>query len=113
MNWIMEAAQNADPRRDRVVLQNPTVIKELDQLLINEYYPPIRHALQETGYPYSSIDDDAIPIRSRWSGPELGRCLTLMLFDEFARAILRGSLTRSRTGFMFDDRTVVPVQDHG
>ncbi len=101
MNWIVEAAQSADPRKDRVILENPAAVKELDELLIKTYYPPIRRALQETGYPYSSVDDDAIPIESRWSGPELGRCLTFMLFDEFAGAILRGSLTRSRSGFMF------------
>ncbi len=101
MNWIVEAAQSADPRKDRVILENPAAVKELDEQLIKTYYPPIRRALQETGYPYSSVDDDAIPIESQWSGPELGRCLTFMLFDEFAGAILRGSLTRSRSGFMF------------
>ncbi|TVQ35100.1 MAG: hypothetical protein EA384_16725 [Spirochaetaceae bacterium] len=41
-------------------------LRELDRLLTQRYYPPIRRALQETGYPYSSIDDDAIPIESRW-----------------------------------------------
>lgn len=96
MNWIEEAAQNADPRKDRVILENPAAIKELDELLAEKYYPPIRRALQDTGYPYSSIDDDAIPIESRWDGPDLGRCLTFMLFDEFGGAILRGRLTRSR-----------------
>ena len=101
MNWIEEAAQNADPRKDRVILENPAAIKELDELLAEKYYPPIRRALQDTGYPYSSIDDNAIPIESRWDGPDLGRCLTFMLFDEFGGAILRGRLTRSRAGFFF------------
>ena len=101
MNWIVEAAQSVDPRKDRVILENPATVKELDELLIEKYYPPIRRALQDTGYAYSSIDDDAIPIESRWSGPELGRCLTFMLFDELGGAILRGWLTRSRTGYMF------------
>ena len=101
MSWIVEAAQSADPGKDRVILENPAAVKELDKLLVRKFYPPIRRALQETGYPYSSIDDDAIPIESRWDGPELGRCLTFMLFDEFARIVMRGSLTRSRAGFMF------------
>ena len=101
MNWIIEESQSADPRGDRVILENPAAVKELDELLIEKYYPPIRRALQDTGYAFSSIDDDAIPIESRWSGPELGRCLTFMLFDGLGGAILRGSLTRSRTGFLF------------
>ena len=91
MNWIVvEAAQSADPGKDRVILENPAAVKELDELLVRKFYPPIRRALQETGYSYSSIDDDAIPIESRWDGPELGRCLTYMLFDEFARVVMPG-----------------------
>lgn len=101
MNWIVEAAQTADPRKDRVILENPAAIKELDELLIEKFYPPVRRALQETGYPYSSIDDGAIPIRSEPKGSALERRLTFMLFDELGGAILRGWLSRSRTGFMF------------
>ena len=102
MNWIVEEARHADPRKNRVILENPAAVEELDELLIERYYPPIRRALQETGYPYSSIDDDAIPIESRWLGADLGRCLIFTLFDDFGWAILRGSLTRSRTGFIFE-----------
>ena len=102
MNWITEEAQRADPRKDRVVLEDPAAVKELDELLIEKYYPPIRRALQDTGYTYSSIDDDAIPIRSAsGGGSQLERCLTFMLFDELGGAILRGWITRSRAGYMF------------
>lgn len=101
MNWIIEEARSADPGRDRVVLENPAAVKELDELLVEKFYPPIRRALQGTGYPYSSIDDGAIRIESRWSGPELGRCLIFMVFDQLGGAIPRGSLTRSRSGFLF------------
>ena len=102
MNWIMQEAQNADPQKDRVILENPAAVKELDELLIEKYYPQIRRMLQKTGYPFSSIDDGEIPIESRSSGPGFGRCLIFMLFDEFACPILRGSLTRSLDGFMFE-----------
>lgn len=102
MNWIMQEAQNADPQKDRLILENPAAVKELDELLIGKYYPQIRRVLRKTGYPFSSIDDGEIPIESRWSGPDLGRCLIFMLFDDFACPILRGSLTRSRDGFMFE-----------
>ena len=44
MNWIVEAAQSADPREDRVILENPATVKELDELLIEKFYPPIRHS---------------------------------------------------------------------
>ena len=101
MSWIIEEARRADRGRDRVILENPTVVRELDELLIETYYPPVKRALQDTGYAHSSIDAGAIPIESRWSGPELGRCLIFMLFDELGGAILRGSLTRSRSSFLF------------
>ena len=104
MNWILQEARNADPQRDRVILEDPAAVRELDELLIEKYYPPIRGALQETGYPFSSIDDASIPIESRWNGTDLGRCLVFMLFNDYACPVLRGSLTRSRAGFMFEQQ---------
>ncbi len=102
MSWIYEEARYADPQKDRVILENPAAVRELDEVLMGQYYPRIRQALQETGYPFSSIDDGKIPIESRWDGLDLGRCLTFMLFDDFDCPILRGSVTRSRDGFMFN-----------
>lgn len=101
MNWIEEAAQTADPRQDRVTLENPEAIAELDTILMEKYYPPIRRALQKTGYPFSSVDDGRIPISSSSEGFGLGRALTFMLFDQLGGAIFRGSLIRSRKGHMF------------
>jgi hypothetical protein len=102
MNWITQAARLADPRRDRVILENPAAVRELDEVLTTQYYPQIMRMLQQTGYRFSSIDDGKIPIESRWAGPDLGRCLIFMIFDDFSLPILRGSLTRSRNGFMFE-----------
>ena len=102
MSWIEEEARYADPHKNRVILENPAAVKELDEVLTGRYYPAIRRALQETGCPYSSIDDGKIPIDSRWDGPDLERCLSFMLFDDFGCPILRGSVTRSRNGFMFN-----------
>ena len=42
MNWIVEEAQSADPRKDRVILENPATVRELDELLIKKYYPSLR-----------------------------------------------------------------------
>ena len=102
MSWITEEAKKIDPREHRVILENPAVVRELDELLIKKYYPQIRRKLQETGYRFSSIDDDKIPIESQGSGIELCRRLMFMIFDQFSLPILRGSLTRSLIGFMFE-----------
>jgi hypothetical protein len=102
MNWIVQEAQKQDPRKDRMILENPAAVRELDELLTQTYYPQIKPILLKCGYPFSSIDENKIPIESRWSGSGLGRCLIFMLFDHFARPILRGSLILSRDGFMFE-----------
>jgi hypothetical protein len=101
MNWIVQVARDADPRKDRVILENPAAVRELDEVLTDQYYPRIMRMLQQTGYPFSSIDNGKIPIESRWDGPDLGRCLIFMIFNELSLPILRGSVTRSRNGFMF------------
>lgn len=102
MSWVVEEAKNITPREERVILENPSVVRELDEILTGIYYPQIRRKLQETGYLFSSVDDGKIPIESRWSGSELGRRLIFMISDHFSLPILRGSLTRSRKGFMFE-----------
>ncbi len=30
MNWILEEANKSDIRKDRIILENPKVVKELD-----------------------------------------------------------------------------------
>ena len=102
MSWIEEEARLADPRKNRVILENPVAVKELDDVLMGRYYPPIKRALRETGYPFSSVDDGRLPLESRSSPFGLGRCLTFTLFDDFGRLILRGKVTRSFEGFLFD-----------
>ncbi len=102
MNWVTEEARKVDPRKDRIILENPATVRELDEILTEKYYPQIRRTLLEAGYPFSSIEGGKIPIESRWSMTGLGRCLVFMLCDEFACPILRGSLTRSRDSFMFE-----------
>ena len=102
MNWIELEAQKTDPGKTRVILENPAAVGELDQLLTQTYYPQIKQMLLNCGYPFSSIDENKIPIESRWSSPGLGRCLTFMLFDKFACSFLRGSLVLSTDGFMFE-----------
>lgn len=50
MSWIIAEAQRANPGRGRVILENPALVRELDELLIETYYPPVKRALQDTGY---------------------------------------------------------------
>ena len=102
MDWIVQEAQKADANKDRVILENPAAVKELDELLTATYYPQIKQMFQNCGYPFSSLAEGKIPIESRWSGPGLGRSLRFMLFDEFACSFLRGALILSTEGFMFE-----------
>ncbi|TVR65843.1 MAG: hypothetical protein EA427_17280 [Spirochaetaceae bacterium] len=102
VNWIMKAAQHADPTRDRVILENPAAVKELDDLLMRKYVPSIRRALQATDYPHSWEENEPVTMESEWSFLDLGRSIVFVLFDHLGAAILRGELVRSRSGFMFE-----------
>jgi hypothetical protein len=101
MSWLDEEASKADPRHDRVILENPSAVRELDALLVDTYEPFIRAELARTGYP------DAPPagerwIESKWLGPELSRTLTFMLFDHLSYPFFRGVLHCTRRGFFME-----------
>ena len=101
MNWLVEEAMKADARHDRVILENPDVMRELDALLINTYEPYIRVELARTGY------SDAPPaserwIESKWIGPQLARALTFMLFDHQSFPFFRGVFSCTRRGFFLE-----------
>ena len=61
MNWIIEAAMEADPREDRVVLEDPTTVAALDEILLKKYVPFIRSELEKTGYPIT-LRISALPL---------------------------------------------------
>ena len=80
MNWILEEANKCDTQKDRIILENHKVVKELDDLLSNEYYPFILSELKKTKYRFIPHPDD-VEITSSWSGADLARTLVFMLFD--------------------------------
>ena len=107
MNWIIKEAQNADSRKDRIILENPESREELDNLLMEKFYPAIIQALKETDLPYNPINEEDIHIDSVWDGPRLGRNLLFFLYDHAHYPVLRGDITVSKTGYMFK-RTFSP-----
>jgi hypothetical protein len=88
MSWILEEAYKSDPRKDRIVLENPLVVKEPDGLLLNEYYPFIHSELKKTKYRFIPLPDD-VKISSIWSCGDLGRALIFMLFDDMDYSSLK------------------------
>ncbi len=98
-NWVVREATNADPRQDRIVLENPMAVAALDEILVNRYIPFIRAELEKTGYPYRPRDLTST-IESTADGPRLARKLTFMLFDEGDFLFLRCSVSCSKMGYM-------------
>jgi hypothetical protein len=47
----LKSARKADPNHDRVILENPGAVRELDALLVDTYKPYIRGELARTGKP--------------------------------------------------------------
>ena len=102
MNWIIEAAMNADPREDRVVLEDPETVAALDEVLVAQYVPFIQAELEKTGYPYSPEDLTSAIESATAIGPRLARKLTFMLFDEGEFLFLRCTVTCDEMGYMIE-----------
>jgi len=101
MNWILEEAKKCDPRKDRIILENPKVIKELDNLLLKKYYPFIHSELKKIKYQFTPHPDD-VEITSSWSGADLARTLVFMLFDDLNYSFFRGTLSCTKGGFFLE-----------
>ena len=102
MNWITQKAAKADPKTDRVVLENPAVVASLDELLLTKYLPVVRAELEKTGHDYHPRE--AVPTieSTTLSGPQLARKLTFTLFDPNGFLILRCSASVDRLGYMIE-----------
>jgi hypothetical protein len=98
----MRQAAKADPRTDRVVLENPAVVAALDETLLARYLPVVRAELERTVFDYQPRE--AIPsIESTTSsGLQLARKLTFALFDPNDFLFLRCSVSVDRLGYMVE-----------
>ncbi|MCK5492449.1 MAG: hypothetical protein KAJ14_04990 [Candidatus Omnitrophica bacterium] len=98
-NWIISEAKKADKTKDLIILENPQVLKFLDERLLNDFWPVILSCFEKSGYVYSLEPN----IESEW-GYDLERTLMFMLLDEkrfdLPRAIFRGKLKISKTDWM-------------
>jgi len=101
VSWILEEAYKCDPRKDRIVLENPEVVKELDDLLLNKYYLFIHSELKKTKYRFIPLPDD-VEITSIWSGGDLERALVFMLFDDLNYSFFRGKFSCTKGGFFLE-----------
>jgi hypothetical protein len=102
MNWIEEQAKEKNPQHNRVVLENPVIVRELEDTLLNDFYPFVRMELEISGYPYFP---SPIELTLR---PEIGlngvpaRSFTFMLLDDLSYSFFRGKLTITERGYMLD-----------
>jgi len=100
-NWIVREAAKADAREDRVILENPHAVVSLDARLRTTFYPFIRAELEKTGFRYLPRENE-LHIDSQWSGPNLARALSFVLFDDFDCLFMRCTLQCSNSGYLFE-----------
>lgn len=101
MNWLLEEAKKSNPQSDRVILENPEAVKQLDTQIMDTFYPFILEELEKTGYMYSPGIED-LKITSVWNGPDLARSVTFMLFDTLNYPFFRASLDCSDHSFVLN-----------
>ena len=101
MNWLIEEAKKIDPQSDRIILENPEAVKQLDKLIMDVYYPFILGELEKTGYLYAPVNDELI-IESTWNGGDLARSVVFMLFDHLNYPFFRGKLDCFEDGFILN-----------
>jgi hypothetical protein len=101
VNWIEREAKKADPSTDRIVLENPKTVKDLDGLLRGTFLPFIIGALEKTGYPFSPSGKEA-SFTSEWLGAGLRREFVFLLSDHLQFPFFRGTFSCSMTGFLIE-----------
>ena len=94
-NWLTDEVNKADVSRDYVILENPAAAKQLNDLLVEEYWPVIRKRFIDSGYVYSPDK----PETDFEIGFHLTRAMTFMLFDG-VKSFFRGKLSLSLEGWM-------------
>lgn len=103
MNWLIEEANKIHPQSNRILLENPEIVKQLDEQIMDTYYPFILGELKKTAYPYSPLKDE-LKIESTWSGADLARSIVFMLFDHLNYPFFRGKLDCFEDGFILNKR---------
>jgi hypothetical protein len=86
---------------ERVVLENPETVQELDAILRDTFHPAFLQLADGTGYLLEPQGPN-LELCSGWIGPHFGRTLRFMLFDHLGYPFFRGGLTISRAGFLVD-----------
>lgn len=101
MNWLIEEAEKSYPQSDRIILENPEAVKQLDKLIMDIYYPFILGELEKTGYHYAPVKNE-LKIKSTWNGGDLARSVVFMLFDNLKYPFFRGKLDCFEDGFILN-----------
>lgn len=95
INWLRDEAKKADGSKNYVILENPAAAKQLDDLLVEEYWPVIQKSLMDSDYVYSPEK----PETDFEIGVQLTRAMKFMLFDG-TKAFFRGKLSMAPDGWM-------------
>ncbi len=101
VNWIARDAAKANPRNDRIILENPQTVVALDRVLLETYLPFIRGELGKTGYHYSPSDTE-LSIKSTGMATRLARSITFSLLDHIGFLFLRFSISCNTLGYMVE-----------
>jgi len=102
MSWMIEEAKKQDPNKNRVVLENPQTVSEIEEALLGDFYPFVRTELENTGYSYSPSPIEITLDTEIAIGNNPARSFTFMLFDQFGYSFFMGKLILSKNGYMFE-----------
>lgn len=102
MSWIVEEAKKQNQHKNRVVLENPEIVREMEDALISDFYPYVRKELENSGFRYypSPIELRVEPEIAINDNP--ARSFTFILLDDLSYSFFRGKLILSPMGYMFE-----------
>jgi hypothetical protein len=98
MNWIQREAAKADESNDIAIIENPETKEYLDGILRDKFADRVWERLNATGY---KVHPARPEIRSGLSY-SLVRNLDFMLFDFLGFPFLKGTISASSDGWMFE-----------
>lgn len=67
MSWLTEEAFKTPAKKDRIILENPEVVKHLDERILTVFWPFIRKKQEKSGFAYIPVNED-YEITSTWGG---------------------------------------------
>jgi hypothetical protein len=99
MSWADELLKDKNHSDEKIILENPSIIDELDNLLTDRFYPEIYQMLQKTSFPFHPEESDSLKISSYNRQNEVARKFHFGLDDPLHYPILQSEIAVSRKGY--------------